>query len=114
MITYHIVPTELWDAQLDAPTYAAASLAEEGFIHTTDGVANMVATANRHYHADPRPFYVLTLDLDRLTSHWQYDDAGRIYPHIYGPINRDAVLKVAPMPRASDGTFVAWKEEEVS
>ena len=112
MITYHIVPREIWDALGDAPTYAAASLQDEGFIHTTDGVANMVATANRHYHDDPRSYYVLTLDLDRLTSRWQYDDAKRIYPHIYGPINRDAVIAVASIPRAADGTFLAWREED--
>lgn len=108
--TYHIVPREVWDALGDAD-YAPYSLREEGFIHTTDGMDNMVVTANKHYRDDPRPYYILTVDLDKLNSRWQYDDPQRIYPHIYGPINRDAVIKVAGMPREADGTFVGLAGE---
>ena len=62
------------------------SLAAEGFIHCTDGAAAMVDTANRHYRADPRPFLVLTVDLDATGSPWRFDDQAGIYPHIYGTI----------------------------
>jgi hypothetical protein len=62
--TYHLVPVELWAAADPKLPYAAASLAAEGFIHCTDGMTEMVATANRHYRDDRRAFLVLTVDLD--------------------------------------------------
>ena len=71
---------------------AAASLALEGFIHCTDGVEALGATFDRHYGADRRPFLALTLDLDAVGEPWRYDVPESPYPHIYGPIRRDAIL----------------------
>ena len=45
--TYHLVPVEVWAAADDAEPYAAASLATEGFIHCTDGVAPLGVTFDR-------------------------------------------------------------------
>jgi uncharacterized protein (DUF952 family) len=65
----------------------------------------MCDTANRHYRDDPRPFLVLTVDLDAAGSPWQIDEPGAPYPHVYGSIDRAAILDVRPMPRDPDGTF---------
>jgi len=70
----------------------------------------MVATANRHYRDDPRPFVVLTLDLDRISSPVQTEDAGGIYPHVFGSIDREAIVAVRSMPRADDGTFLPFDD----
>lgn len=109
-LTFHLTPAEAWQAVADDPSASltAPSLAEEGFIHCTDGTEAMVATANRHYRADPRAFVVLAIDLDRAGSPWRVDDPGRIYPHVFGPIDRVAVLGATPMPRAADGTFLPF------
>jgi uncharacterized protein (DUF952 family) len=103
--TYHLVPREVWDAHGEED-YAPYSLREEGFIHCTDGMDNLAETANKHYRSDLRPFYALTIDLGKLKSKWQYDDPQHIYPHIYGPINREAVVKAQEMPRNVDGSFI--------
>jgi uncharacterized protein (DUF952 family) len=106
--TYHLTPAELWeDAAPDAPL-TAPSLIDEGFIHCTDGAEAMVMTANRHYRADPRPFVILTIDLDRVGSPWRIDDPGRIYPHIHGPIDRASIVGVTRAPRAADGEFLPF------
>ena len=86
--------------------YAAPSLASEGFIHCTDGDDALIATADRHYRDDPRPFVALTLDLDAVGSPWRVEDAAGIYPHIYGPIDRRAILATAPIQRDPDGRFL--------
>ena len=44
------------------------------------------------------------VDLDRLTAAWRYDGDAR-YPHVYGPIERAAVLTVRPIERAPDGSY---------
>ena len=107
-LTYHLVPAETWAARDASSPYAAPSLASEGFIHCTDGAAAMVVTANRHYHADPRAFLVLTVDLDATGSPWRFDDQAGLYPHVYGMIDPAAVLRAQPIPRAADGTFEAF------
>jgi uncharacterized protein (DUF952 family) len=108
-LTHHLTPKELWDAADPAEPLTAPSLATEGFIHCTDGPAAMVATANRLYASDPRAFIVLTVDLDLVSSRWRIDDPGRIYPHIFGPIDRAAIVAVVPAPRDADGTFLAFE-----
>lgn len=103
--TFHLTPLEAWEAADPEAPLTAPSLATEGFIHCTDGVDEMVATANRHYAAVPGAFVVLTLDLDRCGSPWQIDAPGTPYPHIYGPIDREAIIGVIPIPRSADGRF---------
>jgi len=66
-----------------------------------------VATANRHYRDDPRPFVRLAIDLDRVGAPWRVEDPNGIYPHVFGPIDRAAILDVRPIPRDADGTFRA-------
>jgi uncharacterized protein (DUF952 family) len=108
-LTHHLTPAEWWAAaDIDGPL-GAPSLANEGFIHCTDGATEMVATANRHYRADPRDFVVLTIDLARVSSPWSVEDPSRIYPHVFGPIDRVAIVAVVPAPRAADGTFLAFE-----
>jgi uncharacterized protein (DUF952 family) len=108
-LTYHLVPADDWAAGDADEPYAAASLAEEGFIHCTDGMAEMVATANRHYRGDPRAFLVLTVDLEALGSPWRIEDPGGIYPHVFGTIDRAAVTSVVPAPRDADGLFLPFE-----
>lgn len=106
--TFHLVARDWWDATDPTAALGASSLADEGFIHCTDGAANMVATANRHYRDDPRDFLVLTIDLDAVTSTWRIDDPGGIYPHIFGLIDRTAILAAVDAPRDADGMFLAF------
>jgi uncharacterized protein (DUF952 family) len=106
--TFHLTPAALWAAADASAPLTAPSLAEEGFIHCTTGADEMVATANRHYRHDPRPFVVLTLDLGRIRSPVRIEDARGIYPHVFGPIDREAIVAARPFPRADDGTFLPF------
>jgi uncharacterized protein (DUF952 family) len=106
--TYHLTPVEWWDGAPGDQPLGAPSLEAEGFIHCTDGAEAMVATANRHYRDDRRPFVVLTVDLDRVTSEWRVEDPGGIYPHVFGPIDRAAIVSVVPAPRHPDGRFLPF------
>src|SRR5215213_3176696 len=103
--TYHLTPRDWWDAADPATPLGAPSLVEEGFIHCTSGAGNLVATANRHYHDDPRDFVIVAVELDALTSPWRVEDPAAIYPHVLGRIDRAAIESVIPAPRDRDGTF---------
>jgi uncharacterized protein (DUF952 family) len=94
-VTFHLTPAERW-----------AAAETEGFIHCTDGAGELLATAERHYRDDPSAFVALTVDLDAAGSPWRVEDARGIYPHIFGPIDRAAVLAVARVDRDVDGRFL--------
>jgi uncharacterized protein (DUF952 family) len=111
--TFHIVAAEVWAAtDPDAP-YEAPSLASEGFIHCTDGDAELLASANRHYATDPGDFLALTVDLDATGSPWRIDDPGRIYPHVHGPIDRVAILDEVGLRRDAAGRFIGFERVDV-
>jgi uncharacterized protein (DUF952 family) len=110
--TYHLVPAAVWKAQEPGRAYEAASLATEGFVHCTDGAAELVATANRHYRDDARDFLVLTIDLDAAGSPWRIEDERGIYPHVFGPIELTAILRSVPAPRDAAGLFLPFDDED--
>ena len=103
--TFHLVPQDVWTVADPATAYEAASLATEGFIHCTDGVSALGETFDRHYAADPRGFLAQTLDLDALDVPWRYDVEGSPYPHIYGHIDRSAIVAISRVDRSADGRF---------
>ena len=107
--TFHLTRREWWDRADPEGPLGAPSLETEGFIHCTDGAAEMIVTANRHYAADPADFVVLTVDLDRISSPWRIADPGRIYPHIFGPLDRAAIIAVVPAPRDAAGRFLPFE-----
>ena len=104
--TYHLAPEPVWAAQADAPEYRPEAYAADGFIHCTDGEINLLSVANTYYQSDPRPHVVLVLNPGRVTAPIKYEDPDSIYPHIYGPLNRDAVVDVRHAVRLADGSFV--------
>jgi uncharacterized protein (DUF952 family) len=102
--TYHLVPRRDWR---DTPEpYAPATLAREGFVHCTDGAEEVAATANRYFADEQDELLALVLDVGRLSAPIKYEDPRRVYPHVYGPIERDAILQVLTMPRDASGAFL--------
>jgi uncharacterized protein (DUF952 family) len=100
---YHVVPLAEWNASPDQP-YAPASLAEEGFVHCSPDEATTLAVVNAFYRSAPRPLLALLLDEDRLTARLEWEEAvpapppgateGITFPHVFGPLNRDAVARI--------------------
>ncbi|MFF5518727.1 DUF952 domain-containing protein [Streptomyces coeruleorubidus] len=97
---YHSIPLTDWHAAPDRP-YAPASLAEEGFVHCSPDEPTTLAVVNAFYRDAPRPLLVLALDEARLTARVEWEAAdpapppgvgeGTLFPHVYGPLDRDAV-----------------------
>jgi uncharacterized protein (DUF952 family) len=106
-LTFHLVPQSYFDAFDPRADYTPRDYPREGFIHCTDGADEMARTANRYYKMDAQPHYYLYIDKTRVRAPLRYDDAARLYPHIYGALNRDAIVAVRPARRSADGTFLA-------
>jgi uncharacterized protein (DUF952 family) len=106
-ITFHLVPRTEWQAVDADAAYVPSSFGREGFVHCTDGADELAATANRYFADCPDELLAVVLDRSRLTAPVRYEDPRRVYPHVYGPIDRAAIVEVLVMPRDVDGAFVA-------
>ena len=104
-IAYHLMAAAAWEATPADTPFSAASLATEGFIHLTRALPDLVEVANAFYRGEVGPHVVLTVRLGLLRSQWRYDGDER-YPHVYGPLDREAIAEVRPIARAADGTFL--------
>jgi glutathione S-transferase len=102
---YLLVLRLLWEHDHEQP-YRTDSLTAEGFIHCA--FAEQVAAAANRFHADATDLLVVTIDPARLTSplREELSSSGKLFPHVYGPINRDAVTAVAPLAKGPDGRWV--------
>jgi uncharacterized protein (DUF952 family) len=102
---YHLVLRPVWEHEPTLP-YRADSLSTEGFIHCS--FAEQVAGAANRFYAEANELLVLTIDTTRLNSPLREEPAsnGEVFPHIYGPINRDAVTAAVPLKRGGDGRWL--------
>lgn len=88
---YHITSVEAWDADNGSSSFVAPSLATEGFIHCSD--ARQVERSLNRFFREKDEVVLLRIDPALLTSELRYEGAdGDSFPHIYGPINTDAVV----------------------
>jgi uncharacterized protein (DUF952 family) len=90
---FHIVLPEVW-AAFDTDLYRASSLDSEGFIHCS--FADQLDAVIERYYSGADEIVVLEVETDELMSRVLNEPStgNEIYPHIYGPINRDAIVGV--------------------
>lgn len=91
MLIYHIVLPEDWQA-FDTELYRAKSLETEGFIHCS--FAEQLDGVIERYYKGVKKLVIIEIESDRLMSRVLKEPStnNEIYPHIYGPINRDAIV----------------------
>ncbi len=100
----HICLEEDWQATQTAGEYQAYSLQTEGFIHCSRP-EQVVEVANRYYSGSAN-LLLLWIDPSQLAAElrWEASD-GDVYPHVYGPINLNAIIQVTAFPPNADGVF---------
>ena len=105
MILLHICPQTDWEISKPTGEYRAASLQTEGFIHCSLP-AQTVDTARRYFHGQ-QGLVLLMIDSARTTAEIRFEaaNAGQEFPHLYGPLNTEAVVRVIPFPPNADGSF---------
>lgn len=93
-----------------------STLEEVGFIHCSFP-DQTIEIANRRF-SDRDNLVLLLIDEDKVKAPVKHEAAlsGRAgtFPHIYGPLNIDAVYAVAAVEKDSKGAFVAPKELEAT
>lgn len=101
---YHIVRRAAWDSTASDP-YRADSLATEGFIHCSN--QEQIPWVLDQFYTDDTELLLLEIDVHRLTSPLRDEDPGigQRFPHIYGPLNRPAIVAVREIQRGPDGRW---------
>jgi uncharacterized protein (DUF952 family) len=106
----HIAEAEQWSSAQDEGVYLISTLgktlAEQGFIHcsTLDQVERVANAA----YLGRQDLVLLVIDPDRVQADIRYENSEgglELFPHIYGPLNVDAVIEVAAFEPGPDGRF---------
>ena len=105
-LTYHGTPAEYFERLDPAEPYVPTDFERDGFIHCTDGERRLADVLSEFYAESQGEWLVLYIDLDRVTAPVRYDDADEVFPHVYGPLNRDAIIAVRQIGRLADGRFL--------
>jgi glutathione S-transferase len=110
-LIYHIASAAEWEQALRDGAYTTSTrgrtLAEQGFIHAS--TAGQVAPVANSFYADAPDPLLLVIDTDRVTAEIRHDEVpgwDEPFPHIYGPLNPDAVVETRQLERDVDGQFV--------
>jgi len=107
---YHIAAASDWEQAQASGEYTTSTrgrtLDQEGFIHCS--AADQVAgVANFVYQGVP-DLLVLEIDTDRVRPEIRLEQvpgSDKPYPHIYGPLNTDAVTETRRFEPGPDGRF---------
>lgn len=114
----HLVPSAEFRALADSAPYRPRQFDADGFIHCTVEADVLLGIANNFYKNVPGEFIVLVIDPARVTAPVKFEPpipppppgsplAAHLFPHIYGSLNREAIVETRTAVRAEDGTFLS-------
>ena len=96
---FHIADRDRWQRSLAAGEYTASTLGlelvDQGFIHLSTA-EQLSGVVERFYQGVPN-LVLLHVNETKLTAELvfeQLDGAPEPFPHLYGPLNTDAVIEV--------------------
>jgi uncharacterized protein (DUF952 family) len=109
-VLFHVATRRDWERASRVGSYAAASLDRDGFVHCATA-AQHAAVANARF-AGRADLVLLLIDASRLDAEVRFEqaEAGQAFPHVYGPVNLDAVFEAAPYRPGADGRFHPHEE----
>ncbi|MFJ9521078.1 DUF952 domain-containing protein [Kitasatospora sp. NPDC101801] len=117
---YHLAPLDDWLRDPGRP-YTAASLLTDGFIHCSADETTLLAVANAFFRDARDPLMALLIE-EKLVEpmiKWEPPNGAPPpgatpdirFPHIYGRLNRTAVLGLEKLQRNGSGlwaTLLPW------
>ena len=112
---YHIAAADALAAARQTGVYRTESLSGEGFIHFSN-LHQVLQVANRFYTGQ-NGLVLLEVDPSRLRAELKFEapvhpasaaplpGSGQLFPHLYGPLNLDAVVAVYDFVPKAGGKF---------
>jgi len=107
MNIYHITRQVDWDQALKSGSYRADTLETQGFIHCSTK-EQVIQTANSFYRGQ-FGLLLLSINSNQVVPQIRYENlegGEKMFPHVYGPINLDAVTSTYRFEPNQDGSFI--------
>ncbi|RUU11010.1 DUF952 domain-containing protein [Mesorhizobium sp. USDA-HM6] len=104
-IIYKIAPEAMWREAEKNGTFTGAPIdITDGFIHFSTG--SQVRETAARYFAGQTDLFLIAIDEARLGDALKYEVSrgGASFPHLYAPLDLDAVVSVWPLPLGADGS----------
>ncbi|MEI9933364.1 MAG: DUF952 domain-containing protein [Ferruginibacter sp.] len=93
---YHVVTEANWKKAQEQGFYTVDSLISEGFIHASK--KEQVDGVLQRFYKNQTNLLLLHIDEEKLTAPLKYELApslNELFPHIYGEINLEAIIKIS-------------------
>jgi uncharacterized protein (DUF952 family) len=107
-LIYHMCRSDEWVAALASGTYAGSSQdLADGFIHFSS--AEQIRTSAAKHRAGQSGLVLLWVDPERLSDcalKWEVSRNDMLFPHLYGALNSDAVVRTDPLDLDPDGVHI--------
>jgi len=111
---YHITSRTAWREARGRGEYRAESLDMEGFIHCS--TLSQVLPVLQKYYRGQKGLLLLVIEPALLSSDLRWEPPsggapppgvpeGELFPHIYGPINLDAIQRAVDLEANPDGDY---------
>ncbi|WP_062522829.1 DUF952 domain-containing protein [Demequina silvatica] len=103
---YHLALAEEWDPTATEPYTVSTigrTLEQEGFIHLS--LARQVQGVADAFYGG-RNAVLLRIDPAKVRARVEFEEVpevGDAFPHLYGPIPREAIVSATPVPFGPDG-----------
>ena len=102
----HCMKESRWQQVKDQECWGQDSLEAFGFVHCS--TVEYFWRVAPNFSDVTEPMVLVLFDEAKLTAEVKYedgDDCGRTYPHVYGLVNREAVVGVLPFLRDENGAY---------
>ena len=100
LLIYKILPASSWQDAQESGAFSGAPVdIADGYIHFSTA-EQVKETAAKHF-AGQRDLVLLAVDSSQLVSSelkWEVSRGGALFPHLYGPLDLNAVRWAKPLP----------------
>jgi uncharacterized protein (DUF952 family) len=111
---YHLTPRQTWQEAQQRGEYRTDSLEREGFIHCS--TETQVLPVAENFYKGQLGLLLLQIDPVLLASELRWEPPsggtpppgvpeGELFPHVYGPINLNAVVNAYDLESNPDGSY---------
>jgi uncharacterized protein (DUF952 family) len=99
---FHMCLAAEWSAS-ETPYGGSSQDRQDGFIHFS--TAEQLAASAAKHRAGQHDLLLLTVDPGACGTalRWEASRSGALFPHLYGPLPRAAVIRIDPLPLGADG-----------
>jgi uncharacterized protein (DUF952 family) len=96
---FHVTTPDYWEKWAEKDHYDPPTFQEEGFIHAS--TESQIEGVLERYYAGINQIVLIHIDPDLLEPEikWEMGSNNELFPHIFGSLNKSAVLRVEVLIR---------------